>query len=156
VNRRLAGDFRRDINGLLIKEAPLVGKSYTWSNERAMPMLDRIDRWFSSVDWELAHPDNLLTAMYSSISDHVPLLMVTRCDISVKPRFRFEAFWAKLLGFVEVVDSLWKSCGRPLGPKASNPLAVLDHKLRATLWVSGAGASVPWETSSSNWLWPMR
>jgi hypothetical protein len=39
INCRLVGAFHRTVNDLLLKEAPLVGRSFTWSNERAEPTL---------------------------------------------------------------------------------------------------------------------
>jgi hypothetical protein len=87
VNRRLMRQFRKMINDLLLKEATLVGRSFTWSNEREIPTLEKIDQRFSTLDWELAHPDNLLIALSSSILHHTPLLMATTCNITVKKRF---------------------------------------------------------------------
>jgi hypothetical protein len=76
------------------------------------------------MDWELAHLDNLLTALSSSISDHSPLLMVSFCTIASKRRFQFEAFWPKLPGFKVEVERIWALFGW-----AANPHATLDQKL---------------------------
>jgi hypothetical protein len=134
VNRRLMRQFRKTISDLLLMEATLVGLSFTWSNERKIPTLEKIDRWFSTVDWELAHHDNLLTALSSSISDHTPLLMATACNITVKKRFQFESFWTTLPGFAEEVERLWNACDVKSGETVTtlvNPLVILDRKLRA-------------------------
>ena len=60
INRRMMGRFRRLLNDLELKEQDLVGRRYTWSNERRTPTLVKLDRWFCSVDWELSFPDCLL------------------------------------------------------------------------------------------------
>ena len=77
---RLMRKFRQTINDLCLKEATLVGRSYTWSNERATPTLVKLDLWFGTVDCELAHSDNMLASLTSSIKDHSSLLMSLACD----------------------------------------------------------------------------
>jgi hypothetical protein len=51
VNRRSMTMFRRAVKDLELKESNLLGRRFTWSNERATPTLERIDRWFGSVVW---------------------------------------------------------------------------------------------------------
>jgi exonuclease III len=101
--RRLMNLFRRFINELELKEANLLGRRYTWSNECDQPTLERIDRWFCSVDWDEMYPAASLTALSSSLSDHCPILMSTVVQVFAKRRFRFEKFWTKLDGFSEAV-----------------------------------------------------
>lgn len=36
------------------------GRCFTWSNEREVPTLTKIDRALVSVDWELNNPNSLL------------------------------------------------------------------------------------------------
>jgi hypothetical protein len=50
INRRAMGLFRKLLNDLELKEAHLLGRRYTWSNEREQPTMARLDRWFASVD----------------------------------------------------------------------------------------------------------
>jgi hypothetical protein len=95
--------FRTAINEMELKEACLLGRHYTWSNERERPTLVRLDRWFCSVEWVDLCPDATLTALSSSLSDHCPILMSTSVQIQTKRRFRFEKFWVKLEGFADVV-----------------------------------------------------
>jgi len=49
-NRAMMGRFRRLINDLAIKEIPLHGQKYTWSNKQTNPTLVKLDRVFCSVD----------------------------------------------------------------------------------------------------------
>jgi exonuclease III len=106
LNRRAMARFRAAINELELKEACLLGRRYTWSNEREHPTLVRLDRWFCSVEWAELCPDATLAALSSSLSDHCPILMSTLVQIHTKRRFRFEKFWVKLEGFLRI-----SSCG---------------------------------------------
>jgi hypothetical protein len=36
-----------------LKEIPLNGRRFTWSNQRDTPVLVKLDRVFCSVDWEM-------------------------------------------------------------------------------------------------------
>lgn len=56
INRSWIQCFRLVVNELALKDAPLIGRSFTWSNERVLPTLEKIDRWFGSVEWETPLP----------------------------------------------------------------------------------------------------
>jgi hypothetical protein len=71
------GMFRRCVNDLELREVPLLGRRFTWSNERASPTLVKLDRWFASVEWNEMYPEASLSAVSSSLSDHSPILMTT-------------------------------------------------------------------------------
>jgi hypothetical protein len=103
LNRRMMGRFRRLLNDLELKEQPLIGRRYTWSNERRTPTMEKLDRWFCTVDWDARHPDCLLQALSSSMSDHCPIMMSTNVSMHRKSRFHFQAFWPKISGFREAV-----------------------------------------------------
>ncbi|KAM3020904.1 hypothetical protein ACUV84_040901 [Puccinellia chinampoensis] len=127
LNRRIMGRFRRLVSDLELTEAPLIGRKYTWSNERDIPTLSRIDRWFCSSDWDADHPNCLLQALSSSLSDHCALQMSTNVNFSQKCRFHFESFWPKLPGFQELVADAWAT---PVD--ASDHMQTLHLKLKAT------------------------
>jgi hypothetical protein len=90
LNRRSMANFRALVNDLELKEACLLGRRYTWSNERDQPTLVRINRWFALVEWDELCPNATLTVLSSSLSDHCPLLMSTAITFASKRRFRFE------------------------------------------------------------------
>jgi hypothetical protein len=92
LNRRSMDMFRRCINDLELRESNLLGRRYTWSSERAMPMMAKLDRWFGSVEWDELHPNAALSALSSSLSDHCPILMTSASSLPLKRRFRFERF----------------------------------------------------------------
>jgi exonuclease III len=75
VDRRMISRFRRALNHIVVKEIPLVGKRFTWSNDRSSPTMTRIDRAFCTVLWEENHIDPILHPLSSSVSDHCPLLL---------------------------------------------------------------------------------
>ena len=74
-------------------------------------------------------PDHALSALASECSDHAPLLLRTDCTLPHLKRFRFENFWTKCDGFLQVVEETWNA---PL-PWAHAPVDAfrcLDFKLR--------------------------
>jgi hypothetical protein len=106
LNRRSMSMFRRCLNDLELRESNLLGRRYTWSNERDTPTMVKLDRWFGSVEWDEMHPDASLSALSSSLSDHCPILMSTAVVLPIKRRFRFQRFWVKLDGFLAEVENL--------------------------------------------------
>jgi hypothetical protein len=95
LNRRSMAHFRRCVNDLELKESALIGRRFTWSNERETPTLVKLDRWFGSVEWDDLHPDASLAARSSSLSDHCPILMSTSVQFFSKRRFHFERVWLR-------------------------------------------------------------
>jgi hypothetical protein len=81
LHRRMMGRFRRSLSNLELKEIYLNGRRFTWSNERAQPTLEKLDRVFSTVDWEELFPDAFLTTMSSGPSDHCPLVLSLAPDL---------------------------------------------------------------------------
>lgn len=109
INRAMMGWFRRALNDLELKEIDLLGRKYTWSNERAAPMLVRLDRAFWSSSWEAIFPNHLLQSTVAGISDHCPLVLNLHSNGPGKRRFHFESYWPQLEGFTEAVTQAWNS-----------------------------------------------
>lgn len=101
--------YRSMLNRLELKEVYLNGRRYTWSNERQLATLEKIDHVLSTNDWDDLHPSRFLGAVGSAISDHCPLFLELNADWRVDRRFRFEAFWPKVDGFMETVQAAWGS-----------------------------------------------
>jgi hypothetical protein len=74
LDRIIMHRFRKTLNHLEVKEVRLNGRKYTWSNRQANLTMSRIDRAFSSVEWEQWYPKPYLQALTSSTSDHYSLL----------------------------------------------------------------------------------
>jgi len=117
INRALMGRFRRFVNDLELKEIPLLGRRYTWSNERESPTLVKLDRVLCTNDWEEIYNENVLQSHATEMSDHCPLILGLREGIVGKKRFHFESFWPKLEGFYDAVQQSWEGqviCNCPL------------------------------------------
>jgi endonuclease/exonuclease/phosphatase family metal-dependent hydrolase len=105
LNRRLMLRFRRALNHLQVKELELMGRRFTWTNNQANPTLTKIGRAFCTTAWEQRFANHILQPLSSSISDHCPLLLTTLCSPPATPRFRFEAHWVNMPGFLECVQA---------------------------------------------------
>jgi hypothetical protein len=108
LHRHMMGRFQRSLSDLELKELYLNGRRFTWSNERQHPTLERLDRVFSTIDWEEQFPGALLTATSSGPSDHCPLILSLAPDLLRGRRFQFQSFWPKMDGFLDVVQEVWQ------------------------------------------------
>jgi hypothetical protein len=125
INRSLLGNFRGLIGSLDLKEIPLNGRRFTWSNQRAVPTLVKLDHVFCTTCWEEAFPDCFLYSSASEVSDHCPLILKLNADLRGRRRFHFENFWPKLPGFMEEVAASWD---QPV--QSSCPLERVSMKLK--------------------------
>jgi exonuclease III len=133
INRALLGDFRSWINSMELKELPLCGRRFTWSNQREDPTLVKLDHVFYTNSWEEFFPDCMLFSNASVASDHCPLTLKLKMDIRGKRRFHFESFWLKLPRFLEEVAASWNQpahCFCPL-EKVSMKLRILSKRLQS-------------------------
>jgi endonuclease/exonuclease/phosphatase family metal-dependent hydrolase len=121
LDRFMMTRFRHFVQEHEIKDLYLHGRRFTWSNEREVPTLTRIDRDFASVDWDLMHPVSVLRAMSSSVSDHAPIHLSLSAAFKPKRRFKFEAFWLNLKGFEEALREAWVC-----DPSILDPFRCLD------------------------------
>jgi len=122
----MMGHFRKLINDLALKELPLHGRKFTWSDQQDSPTLVKLDRVLCTIDWEDIFPNYLLQSSASDDSDHCPLPLGLHDNKGGRRRFHFESFWPKLEGFHEAVASAWTSV--PIG---SCPFTTIDKKLKA-------------------------
>lgn len=125
LNRAIMGWFRRFINEMELKEVPLIGRRYTWSNERDSPTLVKLDRVLCTTTWEDLYPDCVFQSHATEMSDHCPLLLGLKDKVAGKRRFHFESFWLRLPGFMETVQQSWDA---PVQP--SSPLERISIKLK--------------------------
>lgn len=107
LNRAAMRRFQSFIGRANLLEADLIGRRFTWSNHQENPTLERIDRVFGTTDWFHMFPEHCLKALSSDCSDHSPLLLLFCAMTHPKRRFRFESFWPKLPGFIDVVSAAW-------------------------------------------------
>lgn len=107
LNRQRMNLFRVFLDDMELLELHLHGRLDTWSNERADPTLERIDRVFISDDWVESFPNHNLHALSLQCSDHARLLLRTSCALHNFTRLRFENFWVKYKRFLEIVQQAW-------------------------------------------------
>jgi len=76
-------------------------------------------------------PDHALSALASECSDHAPLLLNTDCSLPHLKRFRFENYWTKCEGFLQVVEEAWNA-PLPWSDTTVDAFRCLDFRLRNT------------------------
>ena len=94
-------------NGLI--DILLTRGDFTWSNNREVSSLSRIDRFLYSADWAEDYINILQKRLDRLNSDHFPIAL--ECGNIQRRRrpFRFENMWLMAEGFVEQVRSWWES-----------------------------------------------
>lgn len=129
ASQNTSKQLNKFVNRHSLVEIKLSGRQYTWSNLRDNPVLAKLDRCFTSIEWLQHFPTTNLSALTRSTSDHVPILLQNKifckgnCQ-SLKP-FRFENFWLTVAGFEELVKDRWNS-----GQNSHNPITNIVQKLR--------------------------
>jgi exonuclease III len=112
------------VNGLI--DTPLSGGNYTWSNNREVASMSRIDRFLFTADWEEGFSMTSQKRMIRLTSDHFPIMLECDCFQRGRRPFRFENMWLKADGFLERVQNWWGSYQFD-----GNHSFVLAHKLKA-------------------------
>lgn len=120
--------FNDCIDAMCLIELPLLDRSFTWSNKRTHPTLERLDRVFINLDWDEKLPGTILSSLTRSTSDHVLLKIDIVTSIPKSKLFRFENHWIRSARFREEVHTAWTYCR--VGN--SDPSAVMAAKLKAT------------------------
>jgi hypothetical protein len=77
---------------------------FTWSNKRAHPTLEHIDRAFIWREWDELYPNHDLSSLPSMCSDHAPLLLCIDYLFKRHKRFHFRANWSRFPWFLEIVE----------------------------------------------------
>ena len=92
--------FSKFISSYMLRDIPLEGGLFTWSNNKAK---SKIDRFLFLDKWDEFFPSILQNRLPKILSDHFPILL--ECgDFSRGQRpFRFENMWLKADGFKERV-----------------------------------------------------
>ena len=99
--------FNEIISYLGLIELPIKGRSFTWSNMQAEPLLVQLDWFFTSAAWTIKFPNTLVNPLARPTSDHVPCVVSIGTSIPKAQVFRFENHWIKMPGFLEVVQRIW-------------------------------------------------
>jgi exonuclease III len=119
-------DFSEFISDLGLVDTPLEGGSYTWSNNKEIASMSRIDRFLFSPDW--ADHFGLVNQrrLPRLLSDHFPIVLDFGHLNGGKSPFFFENMWLKVDGFVNRIKAWWDSY-----VFQGSPSFILANKLKA-------------------------
>jgi hypothetical protein len=101
--------FNNIISHLGLIELPLKGRSYTWSNIQAAPLLEQIDWFFTSVAWTGIFPFSVVLPLARIASNHLPCRVQIGTSIPKANIFRFENFWLQHPECLEQINTVWAS-----------------------------------------------
>ena len=99
--------FNDIINHLGLIELPIKVRSYTWSNMQQNPLLVQLDWFFTSLNWTIKFPNTVVNPLARPVSDHIPCVVSINTKIPKSSIFRFENYWLRQPGFMELVDNVW-------------------------------------------------
>ncbi|KAJ1296036.1 hypothetical protein BS78_01G268200 [Paspalum vaginatum] len=99
--------FNDAINSLGLIELPIQGRTYSWSNMQANPLLEQLDWFFSSVNWTVSFPNTTVIALAKNHINHLPCKLVIDIKIPKANLFMFENFWVECPGFLATVSAWW-------------------------------------------------
>lgn len=120
--------FNAIINTLSLREIFMSGGSFTWSNNQAIPTLEKLDRILISPSWEDLFPLVHVKKLIREMSDHNPLIMDYGIDQKLPPTkrsFRFDIAWLKNEDFLPLVREIWDN-----HVNSTDPIDVLNIKLK--------------------------
>jgi len=106
--------FNELISGQSLVEIPLKGRMFTWSNMQGDPLLEQLDRFFSTVELTSIFPNTMVKPLSKPVSDHVPCVLTIETSIPKSKIFRFENFWPLHPGFKELINTIWSKPVRAL------------------------------------------
>jgi hypothetical protein len=150
-NRSRIVRFQNALNTCGLKEIHLQNRKFTWTNEQQDPTMSKLDAFFCNEEWDITFANHILHALSSSLSDHCPLLLAND-SVHKRPKsFRFENFWIKMPGFMEVVNEAWNE-----GINHVEPCQRLFHKLKKTgkklrCWSKSLFSKQKW-----SFIWPWK
>jgi hypothetical protein len=99
--------FNNIISHLGLIELPIKGISYTWSNMQDVPLLEKIDWFFTSVAWTGVFPFSMVLPLARITSDHLPCRVQIGTSIPKANIFRFENFWLHHPECLEQIKTVW-------------------------------------------------
>jgi hypothetical protein len=86
--------FNLIINSYELRELPLAGGKFTWTNNRKDPTLEKLDRVLILNSWEPDFPLCNLRKIARYMSDHNTLIVRTDLEQKIGSRpFCFETSW---------------------------------------------------------------
>ena len=126
--------FNDTIDALALIELPLLDRAYTWTNNRQQPTLQKIDRVFVNLAWDLVFPNSSVSSLTRFVSDHVPLVVSIQTTVPRPATFRFENTWANWASCRTVVTSAWNSAHQFSNHEASIVAALKTTRSALKKW----------------------
>ena len=99
--------FNELISYLGLIELPIKGRAYTWSNMQSDPLLVQLDWFFTSINWTVTFPNTVVNPLARPVSDHIPCVVNIGTKIPKAKVFRFENYWVRQPGFLDLVQNIW-------------------------------------------------
>jgi hypothetical protein len=103
----VADSFNTIVDDLVLQELPLLDRRFTWSNNREVSTLVRLDRAFINPLWSDALFNSTLRSLVRNTSDHVSLLVEAVSRAPSSRIFRYEKFWAGCEEYKALVGDVW-------------------------------------------------
>jgi exonuclease III len=115
ISNRFSDMFNWIINTYDLRDLPINGGRFTWSNNQCDPTLEKLDRVLINAEWEEVFPLTNLKKNPREMSDHNPLIL--RSDLEERKKskhFCFETYWTKHPDYHPKLVEIW---GREVGAK---------------------------------------
>ncbi|XP_026448120.1 uncharacterized protein LOC113348525 [Papaver somniferum] len=102
-------NFNRFISRHELTDLPMIGATYTWTNNQVQCVRSRIDRILVSVDWECRFPNVTQQALVRPCSYHSPFALICDGVEGGSCPFRCEIFWYLHPDFFTFIQNTWNS-----------------------------------------------
>lgn len=100
--------FNRFISRHKHIDLPMIGATYTWTNNQIQSIRSRIDRFLLSPDWENHFPNVVQQALARPCSDHSPIALICDGMKGGPSPFRCETWYAHP-DFLNFIQNTWWS-----------------------------------------------
>ncbi|WMV42189.1 hypothetical protein MTR67_035574 [Solanum verrucosum] len=125
-------EFSNFIEYMKLVDLQLEDATYTWFKGDQHEVASRIDRILISEDWDDKFQNLKQIPLQRLSSDHIPIALLGGSWERNKGNFKFENWWSKVEGFIDIVRDWWSSfnfTGRP-DYRLACKLRVLKSKLK--------------------------
>lgn len=104
------GMFINFVNDYYLRDVPIAGATFTWTNSQPPPpSMRKLDRFFLSSKWDSSFPLSKGLVRPRPASDHIPLVLSGKLRNGDPKPFKFENMWLKYPGFFSLIKNCWDS-----------------------------------------------
>lgn len=101
-------DFQNFLSEMEVRDIPLIGRRFTWSNFQETNIQSRLDRFVFSQEW-LDHFKLSQWGLQRLISDHCPVLITDEVKDWGKKPFRFINAWLTHPKCLQIIKEGWEA-----------------------------------------------